>query len=287
MRADDDVDLRRLPALRAISRSSSRRAEPAELGDVERELGHPLAERAIVLLGQDRRRHQHGHLVAAVDRLERGPHRHFGLAEADVAAQQPVHRPRLLHVALDGRDRRELVGRFAGRETRRRTRCCHSLSAGKAMPGRGGSHGLQLEHVDGQVDARPLRPPAFCRSHALPPILASVGRGLACRRRTSAPARSSTPARRSSCRRRNSSSRCSSCWPCFSSSLQAAIAADAVRQVHDVVAFAQIEEAVDHLAQPAPRQPPQLAAVEQLGCGEDENAGRREGATVTRSLITA
>ena len=78
----------------------------------ERELGHPGPERAQVLLGQDRGGHEHGHLVAGVDRLEGGPHRQLGLAVADVAAQQPVHRPRLLHVGLDGRDRRQLVGRF-------------------------------------------------------------------------------------------------------------------------------------------------------------------------------
>ena len=71
------------------------------------------AKRAAVLLGQNRGRHEHGHLVAGVDRFERGPHRHFGLAEADVAAEQPVHRPRLLHVVLDGGDGGELVGRFA------------------------------------------------------------------------------------------------------------------------------------------------------------------------------
>ena len=70
-------------------------AEPRQGGDGERKGGHPVAERAQMLLGQDRGRHQHGHLVAGVDRLERGPHGHFGLAEADVAAEQPVHRPRL------------------------------------------------------------------------------------------------------------------------------------------------------------------------------------------------
>ena len=53
-----------------------------------------------MLLGQHRRGHQHGHLLARIDRLERGPHRHFGLAVADVAAEQPVHGPRLLHVVL-------------------------------------------------------------------------------------------------------------------------------------------------------------------------------------------
>ena len=75
-------------------------------------------ERAAMLLGQHRRRHEHRHLVAGVDRLERRANRQLRLAEADVAAQQPVHRPRGLHVALDVVDRRELVGRFLVRKRR-------------------------------------------------------------------------------------------------------------------------------------------------------------------------
>ncbi len=70
-------------------------------------------ERAAVLLGQNRRRHQHRHLVAGIDRFERGAHGQLGFAVADVAAQQPVHRPRLTHVVLDGGDGGELIGRFA------------------------------------------------------------------------------------------------------------------------------------------------------------------------------
>ena len=97
VRADDDIDLARLqPGDRGPL--FLRRAKPAELGDVERELGHPLAEAVKVLLGEDRRRHEHRHLVAAIDRFERGPHGDFGLAEADVAAEQAVHRPRPQHV---------------------------------------------------------------------------------------------------------------------------------------------------------------------------------------------
>ena len=42
--------------------------------------------------------------------------RHLGLAVADVAADQAVHRPRLLHVRLDLLDRVELVRRLAVRE---------------------------------------------------------------------------------------------------------------------------------------------------------------------------
>ena len=69
-----------------------------------------------MLLGQHGRRHEHRHLLAVLDRLERGPHRHLGLAVADVAAQQPVHRPRLLHVLLDLFGRRDLVVRRLVRE---------------------------------------------------------------------------------------------------------------------------------------------------------------------------
>ena len=60
-------------------------------------------ERRRVLLGEDRGRHQHQHLAAGRRHLERRPQRDLGLAEADVAAHQPVHRPVGLHVLLDRR----------------------------------------------------------------------------------------------------------------------------------------------------------------------------------------
>ena len=69
------------------------RAEAAEALDDERILGQALAEGAEVLLGQHGRRHQHGHLLAVVDGLEGGPDGQLGLAVADVAADQAVHRP--------------------------------------------------------------------------------------------------------------------------------------------------------------------------------------------------
>ncbi len=205
-----------------------------------------------MLLGQDRGRHQHGHLVAGVDRLERGPHRQFGLAEADVAAEQPVHRPRLLHVGLDRGDRRQLVGRFLvgkrGVELALPVRV-----GGKRDAGPRGAGGLQLEHVGGQIgDGLPRR---LLLPH--PHSAADVGQRAAgsscCRRRISAPARSSRPARRFSCRRGTRAPGALRPGRFFSSSLQPAIAADAVREVHDVVAFAQLEKAVDHAAQPAAR----------------------------------
>ncbi len=63
-------------------------------------------------MGQQRGRHQHRHLLAVLHRLERRPDRDLGLAVADVAADHPVHRQRLLHVRLDLVDGRHLVGRL-------------------------------------------------------------------------------------------------------------------------------------------------------------------------------
>jgi len=65
-----------------------------------------------VLLGEDRRGHEHQHLFALRRSLEGGPQRHLRLAVADITADQPVHRPRRLHVGLHQLDRVSLVGRL-------------------------------------------------------------------------------------------------------------------------------------------------------------------------------
>ena len=76
---------------------------------LHRERGVALGERGEVLLDQQRGRHQHRDLLAVLHRLERGADRDLGLAVADVPADQPVHRHRPLHVALDLVDGAELV----------------------------------------------------------------------------------------------------------------------------------------------------------------------------------
>ena len=65
-----------------------------------------------MLLGEQRGRAEHGDLLAVGDRDEGGAQRHLGLAEADVAADQAVHRLARLHVLDHGGDGRRLVGRF-------------------------------------------------------------------------------------------------------------------------------------------------------------------------------
>ena len=52
-----------------------------------------------------------GDLLAVDHGLERRAHRDFGFSVADVAAEQPIHRRRRLHVARDVGDRALLVGR--------------------------------------------------------------------------------------------------------------------------------------------------------------------------------
>ena len=118
---------------RAPARTSAGLAQARDHLDLEREVGEALAEGAEVLLGEDRRRHQHHHLAALGGRLERRPHRDLGLAVADVAADQPVHRPLGLHVLLHRLDRLELVGRLAVGEARS-SFSSHSPSGSKAWP---------------------------------------------------------------------------------------------------------------------------------------------------------
>ncbi len=69
-----------------------------------------------MLVREQSRRREDRDLLAVLDRLERRPDRDLGLAEADVAAHEPIHRVRALHVALQVVDRGALVGRLDERE---------------------------------------------------------------------------------------------------------------------------------------------------------------------------
>ena len=110
--ADQDVDLARAEVGEARAHLGGR-AEARHHLDPERVVAEALLEGAEVLLGEHRRRDEEHHLPAVLGRLEGGAQRHLGLAVADVAADQPVHRARLLHVGADGLDRLELVRRLA------------------------------------------------------------------------------------------------------------------------------------------------------------------------------
>ena len=113
--ADDDVDA-------AVGQARDDLAgllvglEAAQRPRGHREAAHPLGERGEVLGDQQRGRHQHRDLLAVLDRLERRPYGDLGLAVADVAADQAVHRDDAPHVGLDLVDRAQLVGGLVERE---------------------------------------------------------------------------------------------------------------------------------------------------------------------------
>ena len=173
VRPDQHVDLA-LAELRQHLLHLGRLAEARDHLDPDREVAVALAERVPVLLREHRRRHEHQHLLGRDGDRERGAQRDLRLAEADVAADEPVHRMRRLEVLLDRLDRARLVLGLAVRE-------------------------LRLEPLDPLVldvvgDARPRLPlarraaaarrPSRCRcararvlrlSQALPPSFESVG----------------------------------------------------------------------------------------------------------------
>ena len=88
------------------------REEPGQDLHPHRVAGVALGEGAEVLLGEEGGGDEDGRLHPVLHRLERGPDGHLGLAEADVAADQPVHGAVALHVVLDVADGLELVGRL-------------------------------------------------------------------------------------------------------------------------------------------------------------------------------
>ena len=100
-----------LPAFRSSSVCfcSAFGPEPADHVDPDREGREAVLQRLQVLEREDGRRRQERDLLAVHDRLERGAHGDLGLAVADIPAQQPVHRRRRFHVALDVRDRVGLI----------------------------------------------------------------------------------------------------------------------------------------------------------------------------------
>lgn len=78
--------------------------ETVEDFDVDTEGTEPFHKGLEVLLRQDRRRYQDGNLLTGCDGLKNSPHGHFRLAEADIPADQAVHRRRFFHAVLDFTD---------------------------------------------------------------------------------------------------------------------------------------------------------------------------------------
>ncbi len=96
MGADEDIHFA-LSGLLQDLRDFLRREEAAHHFDAHRLIAKAMAKGLQVLLRENGRRRQHGDLLAAFDGEERRAHGDFGLAVADIATNQSVHRLLALH----------------------------------------------------------------------------------------------------------------------------------------------------------------------------------------------
>jgi hypothetical protein len=112
---DEDVDL----ALRKVAEDGLHLRGPSEARDhfdANGEVAVALPEGVPVLLREDGRRGEQQGLLPLDGHGEGGANGDLGLAEPDVAADEPIHRARRLQVLLHGLDRTLLVGRLLVRE---------------------------------------------------------------------------------------------------------------------------------------------------------------------------
>jgi len=115
VRPDQDVHLALLEVGQHLL-DLPRGTEARDHLDTHGEVAVARAEGVPVLLREDRRRREHQRLLAVDRDGERGADRDLRLAEADVAADEPVHRTRRLEILLHRLDRSLLVRRLSVRE---------------------------------------------------------------------------------------------------------------------------------------------------------------------------
>ena len=111
MGADDDLEgavLQPCPRLGGVPG----RHHPRQVAHLDRPAGEPLAEGLEMLPRQQGRRADDGHLLPAHGHDKGGPQRDLGLAEADVAADQSIHRRALAEVLQHIADGVQLVVRL-------------------------------------------------------------------------------------------------------------------------------------------------------------------------------
>ena len=108
MGADHDVDMALGEPFLGLGEFGGR-DEARRLGDVDRIAFEPLGKGLHVLARQERRRHHDSDLLAVHGRHKGRAQSHLGLAEADIAADQAIHRTAGAEIGEDGADRGLLV----------------------------------------------------------------------------------------------------------------------------------------------------------------------------------
>src|SRR5262252_5786076 len=94
--------------------------EARERFDLHWPVRESIQKSLIVLLRQQGRRNEYDDLRAGLNGDECGAQGHFRFAEADIAADDSIHRFVVLEIARDLFDRLRLVRRFFKRKTRRK-----------------------------------------------------------------------------------------------------------------------------------------------------------------------
>ena len=154
MRADDEIE-RTGTQVGHVFLDLCRGAEARQHADLHREAPEAVDRRRIMLLRQHGRRHKNGDLLAVEDRLHGRAQRDLGLAEADVAAEQAIHRLGRLHIGFDLLDAAELIVRLGIGEI------LLEFRLPRAVGRKGEAHaplalGVELDEVDRQLLGRCL-----------------------------------------------------------------------------------------------------------------------------------
>ena len=121
-------------------------------------VGQAVAEGSGVLHHEHGGGSQHRHLFPILHALERGAHRDFGLAVAGVPADQPVHDPGRLHVPFHVLDGAALVGRILVQEGGLHLALPAGVG-GKGVSGACLAGGVQFEQLGGHAVDGGLRLP--------------------------------------------------------------------------------------------------------------------------------
>ncbi len=181
--------------------AAARRGRAGEQRGLHQLAGHQRLQRGEVLLGERLGRRHQRRLRAGLDRAQHGVDGHHGLAGADLAHEQALHRPVAHELVVDGGHRLALVGgrlerqrvlqpaggQLAGRLERRRPRALaaagppsqeRDLEQQQLVIGQPPAAALVVAEVRGVERGRPVRQPV-AHAHARRQRLERLLRGAA------------------------------------------------------------------------------------------------------------
>ena len=168
MCADHNVDRARSQPFECLP-CFGRTHQPGKRANLEGILSKAGRKTTSVLFGQHGGGHKHRHLMPCINGLECSPHRQLRFTEAHIAAEQPIHRLWLLHISPNGLDRRELIRSLV--VGKRSLKVVLPLGVfRKSHAGPAFATGLQPQHVGGHI--------RDCLSHGLLLLLPGAAANL-------------------------------------------------------------------------------------------------------------